>query len=72
MHEDSLMVIVPQFLRSPLCRVVSMSSHASVEESHKPSVPMIDDSRHIYVPLDILRVFCDEVTGENAAERVSA
>lgn len=72
MHEDPLVVIIPQFHRSPLCRVVSMSSHASMKESHKSSVPMIDNSCHIDISLYILRVFCDEVAGENAAERVSA
>ena len=47
-----------------------MLAYNSLKECHQTNVPMINDSCDIDVALYDLRVFCDEVAGQDRSKRV--
>lgn len=67
MQDDPLMIVIEQPLCPPLLRVVPELSDDSLEEGQQPSVPVIHYSSDVDIPLHVLRVFCDEIRGVDAA-----
>ena len=64
----STIIIVIIFVVPPFLRVIPKFSNCDSEKGEKAHIPLVNNASDVDVSSGILRVVCDEVAGENAAQ----
>ena len=69
---SSTIIIIIIFFVPPFLRIIPKFSNCSPEKGEKANIPLVNNASDVDISSYILWVVCDEVTRENATQRMSA